>query len=248
MSRLGRAVDPTVRSRRRSRRRAPPAGRLARLVRRRPPPVRIGDMTGRRGDPTADSAAERAAVQLAAARRRSVAAPARRATSIVNRFLPSAAYVPWNLAVAAALLVGSPGAAGLALDRPRAGTGRPLARSLRWGAARRRRAWRAALRRSRSRCRRPGRSSTTPGRATTASSTCSTTPVSRSRSAPSLLEELAFRGVLPAVARPARRGAWRWRPVLGGSVLFGLWHVLPSLDLARRNEGVDDARRSAARR
>lgn len=39
-----------------------------------------------------------------------------------------------------------------------------------------------------------------------------------------LLEELAFRGVLPALVG----GGW-WRATLVSSGLFGLWHVLPAL-------------------
>lgn len=46
-----------------------------------------------------------------------------------------------------------------------------------------------------------------------------------------LLEEIAFRGVLPALLGGGER--WRWGPVLGASALFGLWHVLPSLALTR---------------
>jgi uncharacterized protein len=46
-----------------------------------------------------------------------------------------------------------------------------------------------------------------------------------------LLEEIAFRGVLPALLGGGER--WRWGPVLGASALFGLWHVLPSLALGR---------------
>ncbi|MTD54608.1 CPBP family intramembrane glutamic endopeptidase [Amycolatopsis pithecellobii] len=44
-----------------------------------------------------------------------------------------------------------------------------------------------------------------------------------------LLEEIAFRGVLPALLGAGER--WRWWPVLGASALFGLWHLLPSLAL-----------------
>jgi membrane protease YdiL (CAAX protease family) len=44
-----------------------------------------------------------------------------------------------------------------------------------------------------------------------------------------LLEEVAFRGVLPAILGGGAR--WRWTPVLVSSVLFGLWHLLPSLAL-----------------
>ncbi len=42
-----------------------------------------------------------------------------------------------------------------------------------------------------------------------------------------VLEELAFRGVLPALVG----GGW-WRATLVSSGLFGLWHVLPSLGSA----------------
>jgi uncharacterized protein len=46
-----------------------------------------------------------------------------------------------------------------------------------------------------------------------------------------LLEEVAFRGVLPALFGGGER--WRWGPVLAASALFGLWHVLPSLALTQ---------------
>lgn len=46
-----------------------------------------------------------------------------------------------------------------------------------------------------------------------------------------LLEEVAFRGVLPALFGGGER--WRWGPVLAASALFGLWHVLPSFALTR---------------
>jgi membrane protease YdiL (CAAX protease family) len=56
-----------------------------------------------------------------------------------------------------------------------------------------------------------------------------------------LLEEVAFRGVLPALfgASPAIR--WRWGPVLAASLLFGFWHVLPSIGLATGNAAVAGA-------
>ena len=47
-----------------------------------------------------------------------------------------------------------------------------------------------------------------------------------------LLEEVAFRGVLPAVFE---KHVSRLRAVVMASVLFGLWHVLPSLSLADVN-------------
>ncbi|AXB42277.1 type II CAAX prenyl endopeptidase Rce1 family protein [Amycolatopsis albispora] len=46
-----------------------------------------------------------------------------------------------------------------------------------------------------------------------------------------LVEEVAFRGVLPALLGGGQR--WRWGPVLGAAGLFGLWHLLPSLALVR---------------
>ncbi|MGH9213293.1 MAG: lysostaphin resistance A-like protein [Acidimicrobiales bacterium] len=52
-----------------------------------------------------------------------------------------------------------------------------------------------------------------------------------------VLEEVAFRGVLPAVltARIGVRAAVGW-----SAGLFGLWHVLPSTDLGDRNPVLDD--------
>lgn len=49
-----------------------------------------------------------------------------------------------------------------------------------------------------------------------------------------VLEEVAFRGVLPALMGSSPAIRWRWVPVLGASALFGLWHILPSI-------GIDDA-------
>ncbi len=56
-----------------------------------------------------------------------------------------------------------------------------------------------------------------------------------------VLEEVAFRGVVPALlgASPAIR--WRWWPVAGASVLFGLWHILPSIGINQANAAVSDA-------
>jgi membrane protease YdiL (CAAX protease family) len=53
-----------------------------------------------------------------------------------------------------------------------------------------------------------------------------------------LLEEVAFRGVLPGLVR-RHRGA-TWASVIS-SALFGLWHILPSLHLATANEAVGSA-------
>jgi uncharacterized protein len=43
-----------------------------------------------------------------------------------------------------------------------------------------------------------------------------------------VLEELAFRGVLPALVDSGFGGGW-WRATLVSSGLFGLWHVLPAM-------------------
>jgi membrane protease YdiL (CAAX protease family) len=55
-----------------------------------------------------------------------------------------------------------------------------------------------------------------------------------------LLEEIAFRGVLPTLMGAAPAIRWRWGPVLGASFLFGLWHILPSLGLTSGNAAVAD--------
>ena len=53
-----------------------------------------------------------------------------------------------------------------------------------------------------------------------------------------LLEEVAFRSVLWAMLA---RHATTWRVLLTSSVLFGLWHVLPSMHLVSANRGVNTA-------
>lgn len=53
-----------------------------------------------------------------------------------------------------------------------------------------------------------------------------------------LLEEVAFRGVLPTLLGRHEGQRWRWGPVLGASVLFGLWHVVPSLSVPKANDAV----------
>lgn len=51
-----------------------------------------------------------------------------------------------------------------------------------------------------------------------------------------VLEEIAFRGVLPALVG----GGW-WRASLVSSGLFGLWHVLPSIGLSSHNAAIGAA-------
>ena len=53
-----------------------------------------------------------------------------------------------------------------------------------------------------------------------------------------VVEEIAFRSVLWAMLA---RHATTTRVLLGSSLLFGLWHILPSLHLASANEGVGQA-------
>lgn len=53
-----------------------------------------------------------------------------------------------------------------------------------------------------------------------------------------LLEEVAFRSVLWGMLS---RHMSTWRVLVTSSVLFGLWHVLPSMHLASANHGVGEA-------
>jgi membrane protease YdiL (CAAX protease family) len=53
-----------------------------------------------------------------------------------------------------------------------------------------------------------------------------------------LLEELAFRSVLWGVLS---RRMKQWQVLVSTSVLFGFWHVLPSLHIGGTNRGVADA-------
>lgn len=53
-----------------------------------------------------------------------------------------------------------------------------------------------------------------------------------------LLEEVAFRSVLWGMLS---RHMTTWRVILVSSSLFGVWHVLPSLDFASANQGLSQA-------
>jgi membrane protease YdiL (CAAX protease family) len=55
-----------------------------------------------------------------------------------------------------------------------------------------------------------------------------------------VLEEVAFRGVLPALVNGGDKGGF-WRGALVSSALFGLWHVLPSLGMSTSNAAVGAA-------
>jgi uncharacterized protein len=50
-----------------------------------------------------------------------------------------------------------------------------------------------------------------------------------------VFEEVAFRGVLWGLVAADHGPAWA---TVGSAVLFGLWHVLPALDLLRTNEAL----------
>jgi CAAX protease family protein len=50
-----------------------------------------------------------------------------------------------------------------------------------------------------------------------------------------LLEEVAFRGVLLGLVRKHRGATWA---SITSSVLFGMWHILPSLRLGQANQAV----------
>ena len=154
-----------------------------------------------------------------------------------NRILPSWAYVPWNLTMAFVLLGiayrggAGPVAVGFGIrhwHRP-VGVGLLLAGGT---------ALLFALGMS---CRPPRARSSTPGSATPTSRRCCGWCWSRSRSAPSCWRRSRSAGVLPALmgASPAIR--WRWGPVLGASVLFGLWHILPSIGIDNANAAVGGA-------
>ncbi|MEU0532514.1 CPBP family intramembrane glutamic endopeptidase [Amycolatopsis tolypomycina] len=47
-----------------------------------------------------------------------------------------------------------------------------------------------------------------------------------------LIEEVAFRGVLPGLFG-ATDERWRWPPILCSAALFGIWHALPALAIGR---------------
>ena len=121
------------------------------------------------------------------------------ANVVSNRVLPSALYVPWNLVVAAALLV----VAVLAHRRPSELGWQRWARGLAVGGGVATLLYQAALR----------------------------IPFGTV-----LLEELAFRSVLPAIA--ARRFGVA-RACLLSSALFGLWHVLPAWNIGDVNPVVN---------
>ena len=159
---------------------------------------------------------------------------------MANQVLPAWAYIPWNCSVAAVLVRhrgprrrrqrGRPGP-GLTAAPRRAALGR---RGL--GRSARRSTW------SGSRCPRPATCSATTGPTSTPRALLWRTLVAIPLGTV-LMEEVAFRGVLPAMFR--RRTAHttataRCAPTCYAALLFGVWHVLPSLDLTEANPVFHD--------
>lgn len=150
---------------------------------------------------------------------------------VVNRALPAPAYVPWNLGLAAALLglsrradVGW-GDVGLAPADASRGLrlGLGAVGAVAAGCA-------IALTASDHQALRDHRVVDLPPRQAWFQA------VVRIPLGTVVLEEVAFRGVLPALLRPARLPAWTSDLVAAG--LFGLWHVLPARDMVAANEGA----------
>lgn len=154
------------------------------------------------------------------------------ANLIGNRLIPSVAYVPWNLAVAAGLLglarrAGN-GVEDLGLDRG------ALGRGLRAGVA--------------------GASAVGVSYAVLAATERGGALLHDSRLTDldrrsalvhllvripigtALAEEVMFRSALPALLASDRRPPWF--PGMLASALFGLWHVLPSQDRSRANSAA----------
>ncbi len=150
-----------------------------------------------------------------------------------NRVLPDAAYVPWNLAMAAGLVALARRAGcrddELGLDRRHLGRGTRLGASLAAViAAAHAGAWVSE-----------GGRSVFHDRRVTELGTAEAwwQALVRIPLGTAVAEEVAFRGVLPALLAPSRRP---WAARLVPSALFGLWHVLPSQSLAGDNQRVGE--------
>ena len=157
---------------------------------------------------------------------------------VANEVLPGWAYIPWNIGVAGALVwtarrFGHCGTEELGLSRGRLGDG------LRWGGV----AAGAVL------------ATYLVGAALPFTHDLFLDDRAAGTSAGELLwrigveiplgtvlaEEIMFRGVLPAMFRRrfASRRNWAVRADVSAALLFGLWHVLPSLDLADVNPAFE---------
>ena len=165
---------------------------------------------------------------------------------MTNRVLPRWAYVPWNVAVASGLVwwaraAGGCSGAELGLSR------RHLLGGLRWGlgaagAVGALYATGVAVPRTRAVFRDDRADQVGP--AELAWRVLVEIPFGTA-----LTEEVAFRGVLPALFRRRFAGEPNWavRADLTAAGLFGLWHVLPASALAEANPTLQDLPTTTAR-
>ncbi len=154
---------------------------------------------------------------------------------VVNRLLPTRFYVPANLGVAAASYVAgrATGASNgeLGMSTTTAGRGS------RWGLVGAGLVAAAAVGATRHRATRHLFADQRAANANTLYETMVRIPLGTV-----ILEEVAFRSVLPELLDgPSRVG-----PSLRSSALFGLWHILPTLNALDINEVVDQATRRRA--
>jgi uncharacterized protein len=151
---------------------------------------------------------------------------------VTNRWLPPAAYVPWNLTITAGLVVlAQRSGCGIA---ELGGDPRHLRRSMRVGAVG---AGMVAVGYGMGLLTPAGADVFRDERVTSATTTTLLSHVVMRIPLGTVLgEEVTFRGVLPALLTSSRRPTWL--PGAVASLLFGLWHVLPSLELPRANVGV----------
>lgn len=154
---------------------------------------------------------------------------------VVNRYLPDPGYVPANLAVAAATYL--LGRAGGATNR-QLGLGATWAiRGFRWGSVGAGLTAAAVVVAGRHSRTRHLFDDARAAEGRTAYETLLRIPLGTV-----VLEEVAFRGVVPALLDgPGRRGA-----SLRTAALFGLWHILPTLNTLDINEVADRKTRAKA--
>lgn len=147
-----------------------------------------------------------------------------------NRVLPDAAYVPWNLALAAGLVALARGAG---VDRHALGASTEHARRAAvagvGGAVAVAAGYALAVRTAGPALQDRRATDLSPGRARREA-------LVRIPLGTVVAEEVAFRGVLPALlAAPGRPTGL---PDAVAALLFGVWHVLPSRDLVDANAGA----------
>lgn len=147
---------------------------------------------------------------------------------VVNRMLPARLYVPANLGVAAASYV-----FGRTNGQSNRGLGMSVAtarRGMRWGLVGGSLIAAGAVGASRHRATRHLFADQRAAQANTLYETLVRIPLGTV-----ILEEVAFRSVLPSLLD----GPSRTVPSLRSSALFGLWHILPTLNALDIN-GIDD--------